>query len=181
MELVPVATTDRGAAADVVLHGAPAARIGGSDAVRRAECVATVLVCATLVGLGEAATLGAAGYIEQRQQFGRPLSSFQAPVLRLADARIDLDAMAVTMTKAAWVIDQGTDAREATSVAKWWAAEGGHRVVHTAQHLHGGIGADVSFPAHRYFLRAKQLVQTMGGAAVHAERLGELLASGELR
>ena len=43
------------------------------------------------------------------------------------------------------------------AVAKFWAAEGGTRVVHAAQHLHGGVGVDRDYPLHRYFLWAKQL------------------------
>ena len=42
-------------------------------------------------------------------------------------------------------------------VAKWWASDGGQRVVHTTQHLHGGMGADVDYPVHRYFLWGKQI------------------------
>lgn len=173
-----VHTTDRGAAAHLLLDGAAARRVGGLADVVRAEQVATVLACATLVGLGRAATAGAASYISARHQFGRPIASFQAPALRLADAHIDLEAMHVTLLQAAWQLDHGDDAGPAVSVAKWWSAEGGHRILHTAQHLHGGVGADVEYPAHRYFLRGKQLIDTLGGAPVHAERIGAAIAAG---
>ncbi|HEY6786773.1 MAG TPA: acyl-CoA dehydrogenase family protein [Trebonia sp.] len=172
----PVRTTDRGNAAHLAMSAAQAVPVGDEVALRRAEQVAIVLVCATLIGLGERATAGAGAYISGRQQFGRPISSFQAPLMRLADAHIDLEAMRVTMLRAAWCLDTGRDAAAEVSTAKWWAAEGAHRILSTAQHLHGGIGADVSYPAHRYFLRGKQLIDTLGGAAVHAERLGAVLA-----
>jgi alkylation response protein AidB-like acyl-CoA dehydrogenase len=168
--------TDRGAAGHLVLSGAPARFVGDGALLARTEQIATVLTCATLIGLGRAATQGAASYITERQQFGRAIASFQAPVLRLADAHIDLEAMQVTMLQAAWQLDEGRDARSSVAVAKWWAAQGGHRVLHTAQHVHGGIGADIEFPAHRYFLRGKQLIDTLGGAAVQAQRLGAVLA-----
>jgi acyl-CoA dehydrogenase len=172
----PVRTTDRGCAAHLTMAAAEAVRVGDEATLRRAEHVAIVLVCATLIGLGERATAGAAAYISGRQQFGRPISSFQAPVMRLADAHVDLEAMRVTMLRTAWCLDIGRDADAEVSTAKWWAAEGAHRILSTAQHLHGGIGADVSYPAHRYFLRGKQLIDTLGGAAVHADRLGSVLA-----
>lgn len=172
-----VRTTDRGSAAELVLAGAKARRVGGEAVLSRTEQIATVLICATLVGLCRAATEGAASHVKERQQFGRPIASFQAPVLRLADAHIDLEAMQVTMLQAAWQLDENRDARAAVSVAKWWAAEGGHRTLHTAQHLHGGLGADIEYPAHRYFLRGKQLVDTLGGSAFHARRLGAVLAA----
>jgi 3-oxocholest-4-en-26-oyl-CoA dehydrogenase beta subunit len=172
----PVRTTDRGSAAHLVMTAARAVHLGDEQTLRRAEQIAIVLVCATLIGLAERATDGAAAYISARRQFGRPISSFQAPLMRLADAHIDLEAMRVTMLRAAWCLDVGRDAEAEVSTAKWWAAEGGHRILHTAQHLHGGIGADVSYPAHRYFLRGKQLIDTLGGAAVHADRLGAVLS-----
>jgi acyl-CoA dehydrogenase len=177
--VVDVRTTDRLAAAHLVLDEAPATAVGGRDAVVRAEQVAAVLACATLVGLGRAAAEGAAAYVRERHQFGRPIASFQGPVLRLADAHIDLEAMHVTMLQAAWQLDQGEDAGMAVSVARWWSAEGAHRTLHTAQHLHGGIGADVDYPAHRYFLRGKQLIDTLGGGPVHAQRLGAAIAAAQ--
>ena len=64
------------------------------------------------------------------------------------------------------------------AVAKFWASEGGHRVTYAAQHLHGGIGVDVDYPLHRYFLWATQLELTLGGATRQLVRIGEGLAAG---
>jgi acyl-CoA dehydrogenase len=128
--------------------------------------------------------VAAASYITERKQFGRPIASFQAPVHRLADAYIDLEAMTVTLQQAAWQLDQGrspADTAAAVATAKWWSATGGHRTLHTAQHLHGGLGADIEYPAHRYFLRGKQLLDTYGGAAVQARRLGAAVAASPRR
>ena len=85
--------------------------------------------------------------------------------LRAADAFIDTEAMRVTMLQAAWQLDAGRDASSDVLVAKWWAAEAGQRVVHNAQHLHGGMGADIDYPIHRYFLWGKQIEDTLGGAS----------------
>ena len=62
-------------------------------------------------------------------------------------------------------------------VAKFWAAEGAQRVVHAAQHLHGGIGVDLDYPIHRYFRWAKVLELTLGGASPSLLRLGASLAN----
>jgi alkylation response protein AidB-like acyl-CoA dehydrogenase len=62
------------------------------------------------------------------------------------------------------------------AVAKFWAAAGGQRVVHAAQHLHGGMGVDRDYPLHRYFLYAKQLELTLGGSTAQLRRLGKILA-----
>ena len=57
-------------------------------------------------------------------------------------------------------------------IAKFWAADGGQRVVHAAQHLHGGIGVDLDYPVHRYFRWAKVIELTLGTATEHLLRLG---------
>ena len=81
------------------------------------------------------------------------------------------------MWQAAWRIDAGVDGVEkAAAVAKWWACMGGHRVSHTCQHLHGGIGADVDYPIHRHFLRLKHVAMTLGGANEQLAKLGGLIA-----
>ena len=63
------------------------------------------------------------------------------------------------------------------AVAKFWAAEGGQRVVHAAVHLHGGVGVDRDYPLHRYFLLTKQLELTLGGATEQLLRLGAMMAA----
>ena len=77
-----------------------------------------------------------------------------------------------------WRLDQGLPAAEAVAIAKFWTAEGGQRVVHAAQHLHGGIGVDTDYPVHRTFRWAKHLELSMGGGTSHLRRLGALLAAG---
>jgi acyl-CoA dehydrogenase len=138
---------------------------------------ALVGLCAIQVGVAEEATRQAAAYTSSRLQFGRPLSTFQGVALKAADAYIDTEAMRVTLWQAAWRLSEGADAGAEVEVAKWWAAEAGQRVVHTTQHLHGGIGADIDYPIHRYFLWGKQLETMLGGASVHLSRLGATIAS----
>jgi len=95
----------------------------------------------------------------------------------VADAYIDAEAIILSARQAAWRLTQGLPAAEAVAIAKYWAAEGGQRVAHAAQHLHGGLGVDVDYPLHRYFRWAKQLELTLGGATAQLLRLGELLAA----
>ena len=84
-------------------------------------------------------------------------------MLRAADAAIDIEAMRVTWQNAAWRFDTGRDAADAARVAKWQASERGQRTVHATQHLHGGMGADITYPIHRYFLWGKQIELMLGG------------------
>jgi alkylation response protein AidB-like acyl-CoA dehydrogenase len=81
------------------------------------------------------------------------------------------------MQQAVWRIDQGLPAAEETAIAAFWGADGIQRVVSKAVHLHGGLGVDVSYPLHRWFLIGKVLELSLGGAQRQLEQLGDLLAA----
>ena len=158
------------------------ARLDGADGRSIVEWMlvrAQVAVAAVAVGCCEEATAMAAAYTSQREQFGRPLSTNQGVAMRAADCYIDTDCMRATLLQAAWLIDEGRSAAEiadAAAVAKWWSADAGQRVVHATQHLHGGMGADVDYPVHRYFLWVKQLENTFGGGSRQLAAIGRTLA-----
>jgi acyl-CoA dehydrogenase len=173
-------TTNREIVAHLSLDEAPGDPLGdgvpGSRVMDWLVQRVLVGICALQVGVAEEAVRLAATYTSARQQFGKPLSTFQGVALRAADAYIDTEAMRVTMWQAAWRLAIGDDAGTEVEVAKWWAADGGQRIVHATQHLHGGLGADVDYPIHRYFLWGKQLEDLLGGAGYHLARLGHRLA-----
>ncbi|MGH8986754.1 MAG: acyl-CoA dehydrogenase family protein [Acidimicrobiia bacterium] len=135
-------------------------------------------LCATAVGVFERALRITAGYISERKQFERPIATFQGATLRAADAYIDTEAIRVTSWSAIWRLAAGRDARDELAIAKFWVADGGQRVAHACQHLHGGIGATTDYPIHRYFIWAKWLEHTLGGAPEHLLHLGDSLAAG---
>jgi 3-oxocholest-4-en-26-oyl-CoA dehydrogenase beta subunit len=137
---------------------------------------AAVGLCAWQVGIADQALRLTAGYTSGREQFGRPLASFQAVQQRAADAFIDIEAMRWTMWHAAWKLSTGSPAEEEVAVAKYWAAEGGHRALAAAQHLHGGVGVDMEYPLHRYTFLEKQVELTLGGATFQLARLGAAMA-----
>ena len=137
----------------------------------------TAALCVLTLGVCEQALRLTADYTKTREQFDKPIASFQAVGQRAADAYIDTEAVRLTAWQAAWRIASGLPARSEVAIAKFWAADGGQRVVHAAQHLHGGIGVDRDYPLHRYFLWAKQLELTLGGATAQLLRLGDILAT----
>lgn len=65
---------------------------------------------------------------------------------------------------------------DAVSIAKFFAGESGHGVTYAAQHLHGGIGVDVDYPVHRFYLWSRQIELTLGSAASRLAALGDRLA-----
>jgi alkylation response protein AidB-like acyl-CoA dehydrogenase len=165
------------AADDLLAGGDPAA---GHDTLFWILNRAWTGLCALQVGVTEAAVVQTAQYLNTREQFGRPLSTFQGTMLRAADAAIDTESIRVTMWQAAWRLDNGLDADLAVSVAAWFSAEAGQRAVHATQHLHGGMGADISYPIHRYFLWGKQIELMLGPPSAQLARLGRQVV-GEIR
>ncbi|MFD1662743.1 acyl-CoA dehydrogenase family protein [Streptomyces caeni] len=137
--------------------------------------------CALALGLGDGVLRMTSEYTGKREQFGYPIATFQAVAVQTADRYIDLRAMEATLWQAAWRISSGAagalPAAGDVAVAKIWASEGVRRVVQTAQHLHGGFGADTDCPLHRYHAWAKHLELSLGPAPAHEEALGDLLAS----
>ncbi|MFI0258743.1 acyl-CoA dehydrogenase family protein [Streptomyces sp. NPDC017056] len=160
---------------------APEEMITDPGAWDRLRNLLTTGTCALALGLGQAVLAMTSAYTAKREQFGFPVATFQAVAVQAADRYIDLRAMEATLWQAAWRISSGANGALPpagdVAVAKIWASEGVRRVVQTAQHLHGGFGADTNYPLHRYHAWAKQLELSLGPAAAHEEALGDLLAA----
>jgi alkylation response protein AidB-like acyl-CoA dehydrogenase len=136
-------------------------------------------LCAMEVGVADRALRMAAEYTGNRRQFGKPIATFQAVAQRAADAYIDLEAVRLATWQAVWRLAQGLPAKRELSIAKFWAAEGGHRACYAAQHLHGGIGVDKDYPLHHFYLQSRRIELTLGGAHTHLAELGKRLARGD--
>ena len=180
-------TTTHDRAGQLALRGAQAEPLGSpaADTLGWTLRRAAVALAAIQVGVAEGALRLAAAYLTDRHQFGRPLATFQSVQHQLADCWIDVDAMRVTLWQAvASVADEvavdGGAADRAVLVASWWAGQAGLDVVHRVQHLHGGIGVDVDYPVHRYFLWGRQVAHTLGGPAEALADLGDVLAAQEV-
>ena len=157
--------------------GAVLGPVDDGTALRWALEHATVGICAVMAGVTAEAVRITGEYTAGREQFGRPIATFQAVGQRAADAYVDAQAVRLTMLQAAWRLGAGMPADREVAVAKYWAAAGGQRVVHAASHLHGGVGVDRDYPLHRYFLLAKELELSLGGAHRQLLRLGGILAA----
>jgi alkylation response protein AidB-like acyl-CoA dehydrogenase len=134
------------------------------------------MVCAVQVGVTEKQLQLTAAYTSQREQFGRPIATFQAVTQRLANAYIDVEAIRLCTYSAMWRLANGLDAAEDLRVAKWFASDGAHHIAHGAQHMHGGAGVDVENPLHRYTLWSKHLEGTLGAGTASLRALGAPLA-----
>ena len=156
--------------------------LGADRVVRGADVGAWLTTNATLgrsafqLGVLERALELTSEYAREREQFGRPIGSFQAVSSRLADGYIDVKGLRLTLTQAAWRLSEDLPADVEVGTAAFWAADAGHRVAHTTVHVHGGVGIDLDHPVHRYFLAAKQTEFAIGGATGQLLRIGRELA-----
>jgi alkylation response protein AidB-like acyl-CoA dehydrogenase len=153
------------------------AYVGDADVLHWVVARSTILLCAYQLGVLERALELTAAYATERKQFGRPIGSFQAVAQRLADAYIDVEAVRLTMWEAAWRAATPLQCPTEIATAKFWAADAGHRVAHTAVHVHGGTGIDMDGVAHRYFVAAKRTEFALGGATAQLRKIGAELAA----
>jgi alkylation response protein AidB-like acyl-CoA dehydrogenase len=184
VDVRPAKTTNGEPHADVFLDGAEVSdedKLGnpGSDLIGSLYTRALVGLCAIQLGVADRALRIAADYTSGREQFGRPIGSFQAVQQRLADAFIDVEAIRWTTWHAAWLVAEGRPASRAARIAKFWAAEAGARIAAATQQVHGGIGIDTTYPLHRYFLWAKHNELTLGSATAQLARLGSTYVDSE--
>lgn len=162
----------RVAADDVLAAGA-----SGSAAAKWIADRAVVGLCAIALGVADRALERTAAYAREREQFDRPIGSFQAVHQRAGDAFIDVQAIRLTTLQAIHRLQQGDEADDAVAIAKYCASEAGNRIAYAAQHIHGGIGLDLDYPQHRYFLWAREISMTLGTATGQLVALGDALAA----
>ncbi|ORB84282.1 acyl-CoA dehydrogenase [Mycobacterium kansasii] len=172
-------TTGLGSVGHLALDGVA---VDGSRLVAHSDALAWLR---TMYALGRSAfQLGVlerglqmtAEYARTREQFDRPIGSFQAVGQRLADGYIDVKGLRLTLTQAAWKVAEDLPAELDVASAAFWAADAGHRVAHTIVHIHGGVGVDTDHPVHRYFLAAKETEFALGGATRQLRQIGRELA-----
>jgi alkylation response protein AidB-like acyl-CoA dehydrogenase len=183
--VTPVVVTSREPTAAVELNGVHVADgdvLGGLTGAAGRELVddvvqlGTAALCSLQAGVCDGALRLTAAYTRERKQFGVAIGSFQAVGQRAADAFVDTEIVRLTARQAMWRLAEGLPAHDEIAVAKFWAADGGGRVAHAAQHLHGGIGVDLEYPLFRYFLATRQIEHTLGSPTRQLLTLGASLA-----
>ena len=114
-----------------------------------------------------------------REQFGRPLATFQAVAGQIADVYIASRTLHLATMAACWRLATGREAGRDLDVAAYWLADQATAALRTCHHLHGGIGMDVTYPLHRYSSMLTDLARFVGGADHRLERLGARAAGGD--
>jgi hypothetical protein len=127
--------------------------------------------CAMADGALAAALDLTSRHVRAREQFGRPLATFQAVAQQIADVYAAARTLHLATVSACWRLDTGRDATHDADVAAYWLAEYAPPALRACHHLHGGLGMDISYPLPRYSSLVTDLVSFVGGADASLDRL----------
>lgn len=114
-----------------------------------------ISIGAMAVGLAQAALDASIPYAQTREQFGRPIGSFQGVAFMVADMATEIEAARALVWRAAWLKDHGRDYGLAAAEAKLFASEVSSRATNAAVQIHGGYGYVTDYPVERYLRDAK--------------------------
>lgn len=158
-----VTFADVAVSADDVLDGATARRVNQ-------------LVLAAIGAYGSGLVAGAlrltADYVANREQFGRPLSTFQTVAAHLSEVYIASRTIDLAAVSVAWRLAEGLDADDDLDVLGYWLTSQAPPVMQTCHHLHGGMGMDITYPMDRYYSTIKDLTRLLGGPSHRLDLVG---------
>jgi alkylation response protein AidB-like acyl-CoA dehydrogenase len=142
---------------------------GAWDTLRRYAVAGAV---ATVSGVAARALELTTEHVKTREQFGRVLAAFQAVTMQIGDVYIAVRALDVAMWAGVWrLATEQPDTDEVLAIAAYNACDPVLKALYTCQHLHGGIGLDVTYPLHRYFAWGKHYAHLLGGAAAQLDAI----------
>lgn len=160
----------------LVVPATQAFPLDGGDIFEEAQSLVNLLGAAEMVGCMERALELLLGYARERQQFGKPIGSYQAMKHRCADLLTDLEAVRGSVWYAGWALHERQDDRAiAVSSAKAYASEAGVRFMEKALQSFGAIGFTWEHDIHFHLKRAKRLETCAGDAGFHRERIARIL------
>jgi alkylation response protein AidB-like acyl-CoA dehydrogenase len=151
------------AEADGVLEGA---------APRRVNQLALAAIGAFASGLVAGALRLTADYVANREQFGKPLSTFQTVAAQLAEVYIASRTLTLAATSVVWRLSEGRDADDDIDILAYWLASQAPPVMQLCHHLHGGMGMDIAYPMDRYYSTIKDLTRLVGGPSHRLDLVG---------
>ncbi len=145
--------------------------------VHRVNQLALAAYGAYGAGLVAGALRLTADYVATREQFGKPLSTFQTVAAQLAEVYIASRTITLASTSVAWRLAEGRDAAEDLDVLGYWLTSQAPPVMQLCHHLHGGMGMDIAYPMDRYYSSIKDLTRLLGGPSHRLDLLGALCTS----
>jgi alkylation response protein AidB-like acyl-CoA dehydrogenase len=145
-------------------------------ALVRSMQVATLLVCADMLGGMQWILEDAVEYAKTRQQFGKPIGSFQAVQHMCADMLLWTESSRSAIYFAAWALEADPEsAARVVSTAKVYASDASREVANRGVQVHGGIGFTWEHDLHLYYKRSKASEILFGDAGHHRAALADLV------
>ncbi len=165
----------------VEFTGAPAERLGGTEALGQALALGTVAMAAEMVGGMQRVLEMTVAYAQTRKQFGKPIGIYQAVQHQCADMYLETESSRSAAYYAAWALEENApDALAAVSIAKMYASDAARNVGNRGIQVHGGMGFTWENDLHLYYRRAKGSEIMLGDATFHRERIARLVIDGAL-
>lgn len=155
--------------ADVAVDAADV--LDGASA-HRVNQLALAVTGAFAAGLVAGALRLTADYVATREQFGRPLSTFQTVAAQLSGVYIASRTISLVSTSALWRLSEGLDADEDLNILGYWLTSQAAPAMRLCHHLHGGMGMDITYPMDRYYSSIKDLTRLLGGQAHRLDLVG---------
>ncbi|WP_197378847.1 acyl-CoA dehydrogenase family protein [Mycolicibacterium mengxianglii] len=138
----------------------------------RVNQLALAAIGAYGAGLVAGALRLTADYVANREQFGRPLSTFQTVAAQLAEVYIISRTLDLAATTAIWRLAEGRDADDDLDVLGYWLTAQAPPMMQTCHHLHGGMGMDITYPMDRFYSTIKDLTRLLGGPSHRLDLVG---------
>lgn len=148
----------------------------GNDFSGAAVAALRTYALAGAVTIGDGALAGAlrltTEHVRHRQQFGKPLATFQAVSQQIADVYIASRTTHLAALSGNWQLSAGLDSEQHLALAGYWLTAEALTAVRICHHLHGGIGADITYPLHMHYSTLKDAVRFLGGSEHAFQHLG---------
>ncbi|BBZ02534.1 acyl-CoA dehydrogenase [Mycolicibacterium chitae] len=141
-------------------------------AVGRVNQLALAAIGAFAAGLVAGALRLTADYVATREQFGRPLSTFQTVAAQLSEVYIASRTISLVSNSVTWRLAEGLDAEEDLAVLGYWLTSQAPSAMRICHHLHGGMGMDITYPMDRYYSSIKDLTRLLGGPSHRLDLVG---------
>ncbi len=157
--------------------------VAGADVLegatpRRVNQLVLAAIGAFSAGLIAGALRLTADYVGTREQFGRPLSTFQTVAAQLSEVYIASRTISLVATSAVWLLSDGRDATDDLLVLGYWLTSQAPPAMRTCHHLHGGMGMDINYPMDRYYSSIKDLNRLLGGPSHRLDLVGASTSAG---
>lgn len=140
--------------------------------VQRVNQLALATTGAFAAGLVAGALRLTADYVATREQFGRPLSTFQTVAAQLSEIYIVARTIALVSTSVIYRLTEGLDAADDLALLGYWVTSQAPPAMRLCHHLHGGMGMDITYPMDRYFSSIKDLTRLLGGPSYRLDLVG---------